>query len=287
MLKEYFKLLRIKHYIKNLLVFAPLACSGLIFNPDKLLAAIWGFLAFCFLSSTVYIINDIRDRERDRIHPKKKNRPIASGAISVTQAAAAALGCLFFCLILNGMVFTPGGSAVLAAYFVLNLAYSSGLKNVPILDLAILVSGFFFRVLYGAIITNIVISSWMYMTVIGMSLYLALGKRRNELRTHRDGSTRKVLELYPEKFLDQNMVVCETLVIVFYSLWAISEETVLQYHGRPIVMTVPLVMLIVMKYNYDVEKSRDGDPVEVLMHDKVLLILSLLFVAVVMSMLYV
>lgn len=285
-MKKYLKLMRVHHYLKNLLVFAPLMCSGQFFNGKKLTAALLGFLAFCLISSVVYIINDIRDREKDRLHPTKRNRPIASGAVSVKAAWVLAACLLALALICNFAVFHPAATALLILYLALNLAYSFGLKNVPIIDISILVSGFLIRVAYGSMVAGIEVSSWLYLTVIALSFYFALGKRRNELRQSGGDATRKVLRAYPMGFLDKNMYLCLALANVFYALWSTDAKTVALYHTDALIFTVPIVLLITMKYNLNIEGDSDGDPVEVLLHDKILIGMCAAYFAVMFSILY-
>lgn len=285
-MKHYLKLMRVHHYIKNLLVFAALACSGQLFHLEKLAAGIAGFLAFSMVSSVVYIINDIRDVEKDRKHPTKCKRPIAAGTISTSRAWGLAIVLLLIAVVCNWRVFHVTSTLLLALYLVLNLAYSFGLKNVPIVDVTILVAGFLIRILYGAFVTEITISNWLYLTVIALAFYFALGKRRNELKQISDGETRLVLKAYPVNFLDKNMGMCLTLANVFYALWSMDERTVSLYNNRYIVFTVPIVLLITLKYSLDIEGESDGDPVEVLLHDKVLLTLCVLYLAVMFLILY-
>lgn len=285
-MKHYLKLMRIHHYIKNVLVFAALACSGLFFDLQKLTSGLFGFVAFCMVSSVVYIINDIRDVEKDRKHPTKCKRPIAAGTVPVNGAWVLAAVILTVAVVCNGLTFNAVATGLLALYLVLNLAYSFGLKNIPIVDVTILVSGFVIRILYGAFVTGITISNWLYLTVIALSFYFSLGKRRNELKQLGDGETRKVLKAYPVSFLDKSMGMCLTLANVFYALWSMDENTVAFYGNDYLVFTVPIVLLITMKYSLDVEGESDGDPVEVLLHDKVLLALCVLYLAVMFMILY-
>lgn len=285
-MKAYLKLMRVHHYIKNLLVFAALACSGQIYNPKKLLPGIAAFISFCLISSVVYVINDIRDRDKDQKHPTKCKRPIASGAISIKNAwilVGVLLILAGICVYLTSQILA---SLLLVLYFILNLAYSFGLKNVPILDISILVSGFLIRILYGAIVTDITISNWLYLTVIALSFYFALGKRRNELKHLKTGETRSVLNAYPIGFLDKNSTIFLTLANVFYALWSMDEKTAALYNTDHLIFTVPIVLLITMKYSLDIEGDSDGDPVEVLLHDKILLALCVLYVLAMFVILY-
>ena len=184
-------------------------------------------------------------------------------------------------------MFHPAAAALLATYFLLNLAYSFGLKDVPIVDIAILAAGFVLRVIYGAILTEIVISNWLYLSVFALSFYLALGKRRGELLTVGKGSTRAVLKAYPLDFLNRSMNMCLTLANVFYALWSMDQVTTSFYHNRFLIFTVPIVLLITLKYSLTIDGASDGDPVEVLLHDKILLMLVILYLAVMLGILYI
>ncbi len=278
--------MRVHHYIKNFLIFAALACSGQLFCTERFTAALIGFAAFCMISSVIYIINDICDREKDRLHSTKCNRPIASGRVSERSAWILTAVLLLAAALCDGLVFHATSSMLLALYLVLNLAYSFGLKNIPLVDVSILVAGFLIRVIFGAIVTEIPVSNWLQLTVIALAFYFSLGKRRNELKQgNQRGSTRKVLQYYSVDFLDKNMYMCLTLANVFYALWCMDTDTSLRY-GTSLVFTVPIVLLIMMKYSMHVEGDSDGDPVEVLLHDRGLLALCLLYFFVMFMILY-
>lgn len=278
-MKAYIQLLRPKHCIKNILVVLPLVFSGRLCERALLGQTAVAFVAFCLVASLVYIINDIRDAERDRQHPTKCRRPIASGAVPVPHAVveAAILGVVLAALALWGR-FSWQSWLCLGAYLVLNLGYSMGLKNVPILDIAILVSGFLLRVLFGSAVTGIATSGWLYLTVTSVAFYMGLSKRRGELRTS-SASTRRVLRYYNDAFLSQNMQMCLTLTVVFYSLWSVDR-------GGHLMWTVPLVICICLRYSMTVEGNSDGDPVEVIFQDKVLLALVCVFGVITLALLY-
>lgn len=284
-MKEYVRLLRPKHYIKNILIPLPLVFSGRLLEPALLRMAVLGVLAFCLLASIIYIINDIHDVAQDRQHPTKCHRPIASGAVSVRQAYITAL-ILLAALIVLGLYshFPPIGWGCLALYLAINIGYSRGLKNIPILDVVLLISGFLLRVLFGSVITGIEISGWFYLTVTSAFFYMGLGKRRNELLRQSDTS-RKVLQYYNEAFLSRNMQMCLGLAIVFYSLWSVDAST----HpdtGVRMMWTVPLIICICLKYSLTIEGDSDGDPVEVICKDKVLLAMIALCGLVILGLLY-
>ena len=285
-MKPYLKLMRVHHYIKNLLILAALACSGQFFSCDKLAAGLFGLLSFCMMPSVVYIVNDIRDIEKDKVHPTKCGRPIASGAVSVRNARILAAVLLVGAVLFNFLTFNVSSTLLMVLYLLLNLAYSFGLKNIPLIDVTILVSGFLIRVLYGAIITEITISNWLYMMVIAIAFYFALGKRRNELKKINSGETRKVLRAYPADFLDRSMYMCLALANVFYALWSMDEKTARMYSNSSLVWTFPIVLLITLRYSMNIEGDSDGDPVEVLLHDKVLLTLCAVYLTVMFMILY-
>lgn len=287
-MKHYLKLMRVHHYMKNGLIFAPLIFSGNLLNGELFFNTMLGFIAFSFIASTVYIVNDLQDAELDRLHPTKCKRPLAANLVSVKSATVLAVGLVIISFIIN--MYISGNNIIawlsIILYLLLNLAYSNGLKNYPIIDVAILVSGFVLRVLYGSGITEIEISNWLYLTVISMSFYLGLGKRRNELLKQKNVS-RKVLKYYNHNFLDKNMYMCLALTIVFYSLWTVDPITIERMSNDLLVWTVPLIILICMKYSLNIEKDSDGDPVEVVIRDKFLLGLVIMFLIFSIGIIYI
>ena len=285
-MKGIIKLMRLHHGIKSILVFLPIIFSGRLFEIRLLLTVIAGFFAFVLLSSSVYCINDVFDREKDKLHPTKKKRPIASGEVSVRAAVVLAIALVSISVITDRLLSRSIMSLpILILYLGLNLAYSAGFKEIPMVDIVILVSGFLLRVLYGSVISGIPVSNWLYLTVISVSFYLGLGKRRNEF-VRSGESTRRVLRYYTYEFLDKNMYISNALTLIFYSLWCTASELSGKASGR-LIWTVPLVMLISMKYSLNVEASSDGDPVEVLIHDRSLMVLAGVYAVVMFLLLYV
>lgn len=280
-MKKYLRLMRVKHYIKNVLIFAPLIFSGYLFEKEKLINTIFGCLFFSFAASFVYIFNDIKDVESDREHLTKKKRPLASGEINIHCAVA--LGSVLIVLAIAGNWWLEKNvlaTIYLCMYILLNLLYSMKVKKWPILDIAVLVSGFLLRVLYGGALAQIEVSEWLYLTVIFSAFYLVLGKRRNELIQQKNKSTREVLQYYSVNFLDKHMYLCMAATIVFYALWAMEKENII------LVFTVPIVLLVFMRYNLNVEGASEGDPVEVLFEDKIILLICGLYGIVVLGALY-
>lgn len=284
---NYIKLMRPKHWIKNFLIMVPLFFDLNLFVLPLLLRAIVGFVIFSMLSSVIYIINDINDMEGDRLHEEKRKRPLASGAVSVEEAIILIVVLIGIIIVLNICVCNSGWYYLLI-YFCLNVAYSIKLKQIPLLDIVILVSGFLIRLLYGAALTSITISFWLCMTVMAASFYLGLGKRRNELRKNggKAEKIRGVLKFYNAEFLDKNMYMCMGMAIMFYALWSGSAETIQKIGSDFQMWTVPLVIVIAMKYSLDIECGEYADPVEVISKDKWILLLGGFYVLVMLWVLY-
>lgn len=278
-MKDYINLIRAKHYVKNLLIFVPLFFGREIMNREKFVRAFTGFVCFCLISSAVYIFNDWRDREKDRSHPVKKERPIASGRIKSRDAIIIMILFIIIAIIISVKFENVKSMLLLLLYLMLNIVYSMGMKNWPIIDIVILASGFVLRVVYGGCITDISISKWLYLVITMGSLYMGLGKRRNELKKQKN--TREVLKYYNEAFLDKNMYVCVALTDVFYALWTLEMTNGL------ISWTVPVFIVILMCYSLDIEGNSDGDPVEVILKDKILLGLIFIYGILLFSLIYI
>lgn len=287
-MKNYLKLLRIKHWLKNGLVLLPLFFGKSIFNLNKIFFVLIAFIIFSFISSVVYIINDINDIDADRNHPKKKNRPLASGKVSIKNAILVLILLMILSISLIIYIYNKTTNIFIILipllYLILNILYSTKLKHIPIIDVAILVSGFVLRVYYGGIASNIEISSWLYLMIMFGSFYLGFGKRRNEMKHN---NTRKVLKYYNKEFLDKNMYVSLGLSIISYSLWCVDPLTKLNISSNYLVLTIPLVMMIFQKYSLIIEGDSDGDPIEVILNDKLLISLILTYIIVMMVIIYI
>lgn len=285
-MKKYLKLMRIHHYVKNVLIFIPLVFSGQLLNVSMLLPTIYIFIIFSLLSSAIYIINDIRDIEKDRAHSEKCKRPLASGAVSIPAAWTLTGILIAVCVVLYiFLIQSVIPASLLGLYLIINIGYSFGLKNYPIIDIVILVSGYLLRLLIGAAVVDITISNWLYLTAIGASFYMGFGKRRNELQRETDG-TRKVLKFYNKDFLDKNMYLCLALAVVFYSLWCIDSGTIERIGTESIIWTIPIVLVMCIRYSLDIESGLNGDPTDVILKDKMLLALALIYAIFMALMLY-
>lgn len=269
-IKSYLKLIRVKHYVKNVLIFIPIIFANAITRAN-VKSTVLGFIAFSLMASTIYIINDIRDVKNDRLHPVKKNRPIASGAVSIFEANVIAIIMFIAALVINYFVKNHIVSySLLLTYFSLNLFYSFGLKKRPIVDIMLLVSFYILRVYYGGTIVGVGISDWLFLTITFASLFLAFGKRRNEYLKSKD--TRDVLKLYTKDFLDKFMYMSLALTLVFYSLWVIEQGV------KYLSFSVLIVFTVFLKYSLIVEGESDGDPIEVLSKNKSLLLWGVFYI---------
>ena len=288
-MKKYVKLLRVSHWLKNGLILLPLIFSSNLFNLKLLAISLLGVVLFSFLSSVIYINNDIEDIEKDKQHPKKKYRPLPSGEISVKEAQivkyiliiiVGTLSSYLYIICQNiGVILLP------ITYFLINFAYSKGLKDIAIIDVVILVAGFLIRVLLGSVITGVEISNWLYLMVMTVSFYLGFGKRRNEIIKNGTKS-REVLKSYNKEFLDKNMYSCLTLSIVSYSMWATDKEVIARTGNNYLIWTIPLITIIFMLYSLEIENDSYGDPVDVIINNKKILVTILIYGIAMFSILY-
>ncbi len=257
------KLVRPRQWIKNSFVLAPLVFAGEFANRHAIGQALLAMVLFCVASSAVYIVNDIRDIERDRRHAKKRHtRPLASGAASV-PAALTLLAVLYGSLVLGWFV-QPAAVAVICGYLALNLAYSFWLKHQPVLDIFSIAFGFVLRVYAGAQALAVPVSSWMFVTTLCLALYLAAVKRRQEL-SQSGSEGREVLQRYSVALVDRYAEMAATGALVFYSMFVMSTQPAL-------VVTVPVVLFGLFRYWYVVEKLDGGEsPTDALLSDGPLL----------------
>ena len=257
------RLMRPRQWVKNSFVLAPLVFAGAFVDRYAVQQALLAMVLFCVASSAVYIVNDIKDIERDRCHPKKSRaRPLAAGVVSIP----AALGLLatLYCLLIWGWFVQPAVVLVISGYVALNLAYSFVLKNQPVLDIFTVAFGFVLRVYAGAQSLAVPVSSWMFVTTLCLALYLAAIKRRQELG-QRGSEGRDVLERYTVALVDRYAEMAATGALVFYSMFVMSAQP-------DLVITVPVVLFGLFRYWYVVEKLEGGEsPTDALLSDGPLL----------------
>ncbi len=280
MVKEYLKLIRIPQWIKNFFVFVPLIFSQHLFDARFFYLVLAGFFAFCFTTGAVYILNDIIDVEADRAHPVKKARPIASGKISKSSAIILA-AVLLLAVVLSSGLFNLQFAVSLAAYFVLNILYSTVLKHMVLLDIFSIAAGFLIRVIAGALIINVEISSWLLLTTLFISLFLAVMKRQSELRiaVEEDGKqTRKVLSQYSLEFTSQMATVAASGVIICYALYTVSSRTVSVFGTDKLIYTTPFVVFGIFRYMFLVYLNKKGEnTTEIMITDLPMIFTALLY----------
>ena len=292
-MKKYLKLLRVEQWVKNLFVFTPLFFSGKITNFDLFTQSIFAFFVFSFAASIIYIINDYSDIESDRKHPEKKNRPLASGAISKNSAKTilGALIILDVALIFAGQYFFEKNlwkfSTIILAYFLMNIAYTFKLKHVAIIDVTIIATGFVLRVLAGGYITGIFISQWAILLTFVLALVLAIGKRRGELiNAQVSGKTRKALDGYNVQFADIALSISCTLAIVCYLMFTLSPEVQQRFHSR-VFYTVIFVVFAFLRYlQQTLVYNRTESPTKIVYRDRYIQITLLLWVIVFLLQIY-
>lgn len=268
-----FVALRPRQWVKNLFVFAGLIFSQSLFTP-LIWPALGAFLIFCALSGAIYVFNDLADVEKDRLHPTKRYRPIARGALSVPAAAGLGVLMLAGSLVAAYVLSVPFG-VVATAYAGLLIAYSVWLKHMVILDVLTVAAGFVLRAVAGAEAIAVEISGWLVICTILVALFLALGKRRHEYRTLKGDAAahRPILAEYSESFLDQMVAVVTASTVTAYALYTMSPETVAKFNTRLLPVTLPFVLYGVFRYLYLLyRRDMGGNPSDLLLNDRALLI---------------
>lgn len=274
-----FKALRPKQWTKNVLLLAALIFSIKFTDLHSVGLAFWGVGAFCLMSSSGYIFNDLMDREADALHPEKKRRPIASGALPV--GAAWGLGIL--CLVAGSalaFLLDPWFAAIAAGYWVNTMTYSVWGKHQVILDVMMIAAGFLARAMAGAVAINVPISPWLLLCAGFLALFLGFNKRRGELLSVGDGGQRKSLKHYNTNLLEEIQAVTSSGAIISYALY-----TVLGSPTPWLLLTFPLPLYAVWRYMYLVQQGKTGDPSKVLLTDKPILIICVVYGLVAMGIL--
>lgn len=251
--------MRPKQWVKNTFVLAPLIFARAYLDPAAVGSALLAFGLFCLASSASYIVNDMRDVDRDRLHPaKRRARPLAAGTVSRRKAAI--LLVILYALIALGLLVDARTVLVIAAYIGLNLAYTFALKDQPVLDLFCIAIGFVLRVYAGAVALDVPLSSWMAITTLCLALYLAAIKRRQELNSS-GSAAREVLAEYSTSLIDRYAEISATGALIFYSLFVISSN-------QNLVVTIPVVIFGLFRYWYVIEEHKEGEsPTDVLLTD--------------------
>lgn len=311
MLRLILKEMRPRQWPKNLFVFLPLIFTvrqyWRPFTPTMwafLTLTIGAFIVFCFASGFVYLVNDLVDVDKDRAHPRKKNRPIASGALPAHVAKLAAgvilvitlVGAVLLDLYSQNFPYPSGTpifpfpfafTTVTVVYLVLQVAYSFYLKHIVIIDVFCIAAGFVLRTVAGAVVIQVPISPWLYMLTIGLSLFIGFAKRRNEIVILEDTAKdhRAILEEYSATFLDQMIAITLAFTVIAYSLYTFTAESLPANHAM--MLTIPFVLYGIFRYLYLIHiKNEGGSPEEALLNDRPLLLSVILWGLAVVAVLY-
>ncbi len=286
---QYISLTRPKHWIKNSFIFLPLFFSGEVFNVEKLLSCLAGFGAFSFIASSIYIINDYMDIEADKKHPTKSLRPLASGA--VTKRAAITLFVICVALGITAAAFIKMKFLfVLMIYFVMNLGYSLGLKNISVLDIVLVAMGFVLRIKAGGVIAVIGISQWLMIMVFLLAMFMAIAKRRDDVLIKLDSGLdmRKAIKGYNLEFLNAMLSLFTGIIIIAYLMYTISPEVMQRWNVYRLYYTTLFVIVGLMRYlQITFIEKNSGSPTDLLYKDKFLQITLVLWIISFYSIIYI
>ena len=277
-LPAWLRAMRPKQWVKNILVFAAPVAAGALFDTRVLINSLWAFVAFSLISASIYLINDVRDLEADRLHPKKRFRPIAAGELGTTPAAILATVTMAASLAI-GFTVAPMLGITLAVYWVLQVGYSIFLKHQPIIDLAMVSSGFLLRAVAGGVASGIELSQWFLLVACFGSLYMVAGKRYSEMKElGSEAGTRASLERYSLSYLRFVWAISCSIVIMSYSLWTFEQAREEQLWGVPwtTISIVPFTLAL-LRYAMDIDAGNAGEPEDVVLNDRVLQALAVLW----------
>jgi 4-hydroxybenzoate polyprenyltransferase len=289
--KALLKTMRPKQWIKNVFVFAALVFDVQLFRLGPLVNTVLAVIAFCLISSAVYLINDLVDIDRDRQHPTKRNRPLPSGQLRPQVALVAAVA-IPLVVIPLALVFNTALGLIVAGYFALMLLYSFWLKHIVIIDVMTIAAGFVLRVAAGVVVISVArFSPWLYVCMTLLAIFLGVGKRRHELFTlgENANSHRAILEHYSIELIDQMSVVVTSAVIVAYSLYTFSAQNLPQIDGQPLMMlTIPFVLYAIFRYQYLIHVRKEGGtPEDIVLGDIPFLVDLMLYGGSVLTLMYV
>ena len=285
---SFVQLLRVPHWLKNLYVFVPVFFAGEIMNAEVLTESLIAFSSFCLVASSIYIINDFKDRKEDQLHPEKQNRPLASGAINPAFALGISglLAVMSFAIAWMGNIYLL---EVIGAYFIINLAYSLALKHVALVDITIIAIGFLLRVFAGGVVSDIPISYWLVIMIFLLSLFMGFAKRRDDVLLHQNQKikARKNIEDYSQSFIEISMSVMAAVIIVAYIMYTVSPEIRERTGSDYVYITSFFVVLGMLRYlQRTLGQSLEGSPVKVLLTDRHMQVILIAWVVSFFAILY-
>ena len=289
MILNYLKLVRVPQWVKNFFVFVPLLFSQHLFDEDYFTTTLFAFIVFCLASSLIYVVNDIIDIEADKAHPTKKNRPLPSGAIS-SKSALVVTVVLVAVIVTLLPQFNEEFHYFVIAFVLLNILYSFWFKHIVILDVFSIAAGFSIRVLAGAVVISVPISSWLILTTMFISLFLGVMKRHSELilvAENENAPSRKVLSQYSLNFADQMATVAAAGVIICYALYTVSERTVSAFGTENLIYTTPFVVYGIFRFMYLEYISNKGDnTTKIVFSDLQIILTVLIYTITTVSIIY-
>lgn len=262
--------MRPQEWVKNLLVFAGVIFSGSLLELHDLWVSTLGFFVFCAASSGIYIFNDLCDIKSDRAHPIKSTRPLAAGELNLNLACISMVA-LFAAAAAGSLALSSRFALVIVVYLAACVAYSLQLKNVVILDVILIASGFVLRAISGAVLIDVTISEWLIICTSMVALLVGFGKRRHELMLLRSAASshRKNLSEYSVRFLDSIMAICAGAALITYALYTRADETVARVGSQWMLVTIPFVVYGVFRYLFLIhQRNAGGDPVKILFRDR-------------------
>jgi decaprenyl-phosphate phosphoribosyltransferase len=280
-LRNFVVLLRVGQWVKNLFLFIPIFFAGELQTIAKVRCVIGAFFAFCFVSSAIYVLNDLMDLQSDRLHPEKSKRPLAAGTIHASGAWISMVVLLLVGGLIAYLLDVTSFAIILGSYFLINVAYSLGLKRVSILEMLIVSSGFVLRTISGGVVASVEVSQWMLMMIFLLALFLALAKRRDDLLLHRSSGAkiRKVVEHYSLEYINSLLIMISGVIIVAYLMYVISPEVIDRFHSTYLYITSIFVIAGVMRYlQITLVENKSGSPTKILYRDNFIRIVVVLWV---------
>lgn len=273
-IKDAFRLMRPQQWVKNIFVFIPLFFNGSLVQPRLLVNAFVAFLCFSLVASSVYCYNDIQDVETDRQHRSKQKRPVASGRISIPQAYILMVLTFLLSIVVTVLFFQAKSFPVIAVilfYYVMNIAYCVKLKQISLVDVFIIATGFVLRILLGSVVTGIELSKWIVVMTFLLALFLALAKRRDDVVTYKETGIlpRKSISNYNLEFMNQAITVVGTITLVSYIMYVVSDEVMERLGSRYLYLTAVFVLAGILRYmQLAIVNVKSGSPTKVLMKDR-------------------
>lgn len=277
--KHYLQLMRIHQWVKNFFIFLPLFFAFKMDQIPLLIADVWAFIGFCFVASSIYIINDWNDVEADRLHPEKRNRPLASGAVNKKEASFLILALLTTGVVIYSLFLNQTALIILLSYFVLNIFYSLKLKHVPIIDISIVAIGFVIRIFIGGVVTDTPLSRWIVVMTFLLAIFLALGKRRDDVVIFEKtgDKVRKNVDGYNLTFLNMSLIIVSAIMIVAYIMYTISPE-ITDRNGDNLYITSFFVFVGLFRYLQIIfVEERGGNPTTIFLKDNFIRIILVLW----------